>query len=149
MERQRRHFSSEEKFGILREHLRGKLSVSQVCEKYQIRRAQYYAWLVAPFGAKALFKAMLCSLGVVASVLALTASFLILGVMVRLPMPEKPLGDLAHDFAVKGIVLAGLAAIASCVLTICAPALWAQARKTRQALKGVESKNDDIESSKL
>jgi transposase len=44
MERQRRHFSGEEKVKILREHLLDRVPISQVCEKHQIQPTLFYQW---------------------------------------------------------------------------------------------------------
>lgn len=44
MEKQRRHFSPEDKVKILREHLIDKTPVSQVCEKHQIQPTLFYLW---------------------------------------------------------------------------------------------------------
>lgn len=44
MEKQRRHFSAEEKVKILREHLLEKVPISQVCEKHQIQPTLFYYW---------------------------------------------------------------------------------------------------------
>ena len=44
MEKPRRHFSSQEKVKILREHLIYQVPVSQVCEKHQIQPTLFYAW---------------------------------------------------------------------------------------------------------
>ena len=44
MEQQRRHFSSEEKVKILREHLIDRVPISQVCEKHQIQPTLFYNW---------------------------------------------------------------------------------------------------------
>ena len=42
--KKRRRFSAEEKVRILREHLLESTPVSDLCEKYQIKPSQYYAW---------------------------------------------------------------------------------------------------------
>ena len=42
--KKRRRFSAEEKVRILREHLLENTPVSDLCEKYQIKPSQYYAW---------------------------------------------------------------------------------------------------------
>ena len=44
MEKQRRHFSAEEKVKILREHLLDKVPISQVCQKHQIQPTVFYYW---------------------------------------------------------------------------------------------------------
>lgn len=44
MERQRRHFSSEEKVKALRRHLVEKVPVSQVCEELGIQPTVFYRW---------------------------------------------------------------------------------------------------------
>jgi Transposase and inactivated derivatives len=44
MERQRRHFSGQEKVKILREHLLDRVPISQVCEKHQIQPTLFYQW---------------------------------------------------------------------------------------------------------
>jgi transposase-like protein len=44
MERQRRHFSSEEKVKALRRHLVEKVAVSDVCEEFGIQPTQFYRW---------------------------------------------------------------------------------------------------------
>lgn len=41
---QRKHYSSEDKVKILREHFEQKLSVTQVCEKHRIHPNQFYQW---------------------------------------------------------------------------------------------------------
>jgi len=43
-EPQRRHFSPERKFEIVKEVLVGKVPVSEVCRKYSIDTRQYYYW---------------------------------------------------------------------------------------------------------
>jgi len=43
-EPQRRHFSPEKKFEIVKEVLVGKVHVSEVCRKYNIDVRQYYSW---------------------------------------------------------------------------------------------------------
>ena len=40
----RRHFSPEKKFEIVKEVLVGKVPVSEVCKKYNIDTRQYYTW---------------------------------------------------------------------------------------------------------
>lgn len=40
----RRHFSPEQKVGILREHLVEHVPVSDVCEKHQIQPTIFYGW---------------------------------------------------------------------------------------------------------
>ena len=44
MEKQRRHFSAQEKVKILREHLLEKTPISEVCQKYQIHPTMFYQW---------------------------------------------------------------------------------------------------------
>jgi transposase-like protein len=44
MERTRRHFTSEQKVNILREHLIGRVPVSDVCDKHQIQPTLFYQW---------------------------------------------------------------------------------------------------------
>jgi transposase-like protein len=44
MERARRHFTSEQKVSILREHLIERVSVSDVCDKHQIHLTLFYQW---------------------------------------------------------------------------------------------------------
>ena len=44
MEKPKRHFSSQEKVKILREHLIDKVPVSQVCQKHQIQPTLFYQW---------------------------------------------------------------------------------------------------------
>jgi len=41
---ERRHFSSDRKFEIVKEVLVGKVPVSEVCRKYSIDTRQYYSW---------------------------------------------------------------------------------------------------------
>jgi transposase-like protein len=43
-ERQRRHFSGQEKMTILRRHLVDKVPVSQLCEENRIQPTQLYGW---------------------------------------------------------------------------------------------------------
>jgi transposase-like protein len=44
MERTRRHFTSEQKVNILREHLIEHVPVSDVCDKHQIHPTLFYQW---------------------------------------------------------------------------------------------------------
>jgi transposase-like protein len=44
MEQQRRHFSSQEKVKILREHFVDGAPISQVCEKHRIQPSLFYGW---------------------------------------------------------------------------------------------------------
>jgi transposase-like protein len=41
---QRKHYSSQEKVKILREHFEQNLSVPEICEKYRIHPNQFYRW---------------------------------------------------------------------------------------------------------
>jgi transposase len=40
----RRHFTPEQKVGILREHLLDKTPISEVCDRHQIAVNQFYLW---------------------------------------------------------------------------------------------------------
>ena len=40
----RKRFSAEEKFKIVKEHLQTKTSISDLCRKYQMTPASFYAW---------------------------------------------------------------------------------------------------------
>ena len=42
---QRRHFSGTEKVAILKEHLVGKVPISDLCDKHKIYPTQFYGWL--------------------------------------------------------------------------------------------------------
>jgi transposase-like protein len=44
MEQQRRHFSSQEKVKILREHFLDGVPISEVCEKHQLQPSLFYHW---------------------------------------------------------------------------------------------------------
>jgi transposase-like protein len=44
MEQQRRHFSSQEKVKILREHFIDGVPISQVSEKHRIQPSLFYGW---------------------------------------------------------------------------------------------------------
>ena len=44
MPRQRRNFSGAEKIAILREHLIGKVPISEVCDKHGLQPAMFYQW---------------------------------------------------------------------------------------------------------
>jgi len=44
MSKQRKHFTAEEKVGILRRHLIEKVAVSQVCEEAGVQPTQFYRW---------------------------------------------------------------------------------------------------------
>jgi transposase-like protein len=44
MDRQRKHFTAEDKVKILRRHLVEKVAVSQVCEDAGIQPTQFYRW---------------------------------------------------------------------------------------------------------
>jgi transposase-like protein len=41
---QRKRFSSEEKFKIVKEHLQTKTGISELCKKYGMTAASFYAW---------------------------------------------------------------------------------------------------------
>jgi len=43
-EQQRRHFSSQEKVKILREHFLDGTAISEVCQKHQIQPSMFYHW---------------------------------------------------------------------------------------------------------
>jgi len=43
-EQQRRHFSSQEKVKILREHFLDGTAISEVCQKHQIQPSLFYNW---------------------------------------------------------------------------------------------------------
>ena len=43
-EQQRRHFSSQEKVKILREHFLDGTPISEVCQKHQIQPSMFYNW---------------------------------------------------------------------------------------------------------
>lgn len=45
----RRHLSSEKKFEIVKEVIMGKISVSEVCKRYEVATGQYYKWQQAFF----------------------------------------------------------------------------------------------------
>lgn len=44
MEGKRRHFSPEKKVEILREHLKNKVPISELCEKYGLHPNLFYRW---------------------------------------------------------------------------------------------------------
>ena len=44
MTKRRKKYSPEKKVEILREHLKNKMSVSEVCEKYNIHPNMFYKW---------------------------------------------------------------------------------------------------------
>ena len=44
MKKQRKYRTPEEKLAIVKEHLIGKMPVSEVCEKYEIAPSQFYNW---------------------------------------------------------------------------------------------------------
>jgi len=44
MSEHRRHFSAEQKAGILREHLIDKVAVSDLCERHGLRPTVFYRW---------------------------------------------------------------------------------------------------------
>jgi len=44
MSAQRKKYSAEKKIEILREHLKNKVPVSELCEKYGIHPNQFYTW---------------------------------------------------------------------------------------------------------
>lgn len=41
---QRKHYSSQDKVKILREHFEQNLTVPEICEKYRIHPNQFYQW---------------------------------------------------------------------------------------------------------
>jgi len=43
-EKNRRHFSAEDKATIVRRHLEKKVSVSELCEEYKIQPSVFYSW---------------------------------------------------------------------------------------------------------
>ena len=45
MSKQRRHFAGTEKVAILKRHLIDKISVSDLCDEYDLYPNQFYAWL--------------------------------------------------------------------------------------------------------
>jgi len=44
MDRKRRRFSSEKKVEILREHLKNKVPISELCQKYGLHPNLFYRW---------------------------------------------------------------------------------------------------------
>ena len=46
MASQRKKYPPEKKVEILREHLKNKMSVSEVCEKYGIHPNMFYKWVI-------------------------------------------------------------------------------------------------------
>ncbi len=44
MDRKRRRFSSEKKVEILREHLKNKVPISELCQKYDLYPNLFYRW---------------------------------------------------------------------------------------------------------
>ena len=44
MPKQRRNFSGTEKIAILREHLIGKVPISEVCDKHGLQPTMFYQW---------------------------------------------------------------------------------------------------------
>ena len=44
MSKKRRYFSAEEKVAIIREHLVGKVSTSDICDKYELHPNMLYKW---------------------------------------------------------------------------------------------------------
>lgn len=44
MDEKRRRFSPEKKLEILREHLKNKVSISELCERYGIHPNMFYRW---------------------------------------------------------------------------------------------------------
>ena len=44
MSKQRKYRTPEEKVAIVKEHLIGKVAVSELCEKHQIAPSQFYKW---------------------------------------------------------------------------------------------------------
>jgi transposase-like protein len=44
-ERQRRNFSPEEKMKFLREHLKSKKAVSDICEQYGLHPTVFHGWI--------------------------------------------------------------------------------------------------------
>lgn len=44
MEKQRRHFTAQQKVAILREHLVEKTPVSEICRKHRIQPTLFYQW---------------------------------------------------------------------------------------------------------
>lgn len=44
-QRTRRHFTAEQKVAILKRHLVDKVSVSDVCDEYQLQPSVFYEWL--------------------------------------------------------------------------------------------------------
>ena len=50
MTRQRRHFTPEQKVGVLREHFLDKVPVSDLCEKYGIGVTLFYSWQMSEMG---------------------------------------------------------------------------------------------------
>ncbi len=43
-DRQRRHFSPDQKFKIIKEQMTSKSSVSEICKKYDISPTAFYKW---------------------------------------------------------------------------------------------------------
>ncbi|MEJ5165723.1 MAG: transposase, partial [Thermoanaerobaculia bacterium] len=43
-EKIKRSFSAEKKLEILREHLKNKVSISEICKRYSIHPTQFYKW---------------------------------------------------------------------------------------------------------
>ena len=44
MSKKRRYFSAEEKVAIIREHLVGKVSAADICDKYELHPNMLYKW---------------------------------------------------------------------------------------------------------
>ena len=44
MSKERKYRTPEEKVAIIKEHLVGKIAVSELCEKYRIAPSQFYKW---------------------------------------------------------------------------------------------------------
>ena len=44
MSKKRRYFSAEEKVAIIREHLIGKVSAADICDKYELHPNMLYKW---------------------------------------------------------------------------------------------------------